>query len=198
MDIYQIHQKHCNKCNTTKSIDQFSKDNSQKSGYRSNCKVCCSISKKLYNQREDIKQKQKQKSKLYYQENRDIIRKKSKIYEQNNRDKINTRRKERRNTDPLYRLSENIRAMIRKTLLRNKQTYATTDIIGCSFEEFKLHIEQQFIAGMTWENRSEWHLDHIIPISSAHTVDDIIRLNHYTNLRPLWAIDNLKKSNKLI
>lgn len=198
MDIYPIHQKHCNKCNTTKPIDNFSKDSYRKDGYRSHCKSCCSITRKFYNERDDIKQKRQQKSKLYYQENRDIIRKKSKIYEKTNRDKINTRRKERRNTDPLYRLSENIRAMIRKSLSRNKQSYITTDIIGCSFEEFKLHIEQQFISGMTWENRSEWHLDHIIPISSAQTVDDIIRLNHYTNLRPLWAIDNLKKSNKLI
>ena len=198
MDIYPIQTKHCNKCNTIKSIDNFSKDSYRKDGYRSHCKACCSITKKLYNARDDIKQKQQQKSKLYYQENRDIIRKKSKIYEQNNRDKINTRRKARRDADSLYRLSENIRSIVRKTLSRNKQSHNTTDIIGCSFEEFKLHIEQQFLPGMSWENRNEWHLDHIIPISFAKTVDDIISLNHYTNFRPLWAIDNLKKSNKII
>jgi hypothetical protein len=71
-------------------------------------------------------------------------------------------------------------------------------MLGCSYEDFKLHIEAQFVSGMSWENRSEWHLDHIIPVSSAINEDDLIRLNHYTNFQPLWAVDNLKKSNKLI
>ena len=50
---------------------------------------------------------------------------------------------------------------------------------------------------MTWENRSDWHIDHIIPIASAITEEDVIRLNHYTNLRPLWAKDNLAKGAKM-
>ena len=65
--------------------------------------------------------------------------------------------------------------------------------IGCTKEEFKAHIESQFVEGMSWDNWTVdgWHLDHIIPLSKGGT-------NHYTNLQPLWAKDNLSKSNKII
>ena len=49
---------------------------------------------------------------------------------------------------------------------------------------------------MNWDNAGKWHLDHIIPISSAKNEEDIIKLNHYTNFQPLWAIDNLTKGNR--
>jgi hypothetical protein len=50
---------------------------------------------------------------------------------------------------------------------------------------------------MSWENRSEWHIDHIVPLSSAKSEAEIIFLNHYSNLQPLWAKDNIQKSNKM-
>ena len=62
----------------------------------------------------------------------------------------------------------------------------------------KEHLELQFVDGMSWDNRSEWHIDHIIPLSSAKTDEEIYKLCHYTNLQPLWAEDNLKKSNKIL
>jgi len=71
------------------------------------------------------------------------------------------------------------------------------EILGCSFDYFKNHIESKFTDGMTWENRSKWHIDHIIPISSAKTEAEILKLNHYTNLQPLWAADNIRKGNKM-
>jgi hypothetical protein len=49
---------------------------------------------------------------------------------------------------------------------------------------------------MSWENQGEWHLDHIMPISLAKTEEEVIKLNHYTNFQPLWAEDNVRKSNK--
>jgi len=51
---------------------------------------------------------------------------------------------------------------------------------------------------MSWENYGDWHIDHIIPISSAKNNDEVYKLNHYTNFQPLWALDNMKKSNKII
>jgi hypothetical protein len=74
----------------------------------------------------------------------------------------------------------------------------TFEIVGCSPEFLKEHLEKQFVDGMSWENRAEWHIDHIIPLSSAKTEEDALKLCHYTNLQPLWAEDNLRKSNKII
>ena len=51
---------------------------------------------------------------------------------------------------------------------------------------------------MTWENHGEWHLDHIVPVSLGETEEEIVSLNHYTNLQPLWKDDNLIKSDNLI
>jgi len=73
----------------------------------------------------------------------------------------------------------------------------TFEILGCDYETFKKHIESQFIDGMSWENRNEWHVDHIIPVSSAKDEGEMILLNHYLNLQPLWATDNLSKGSKL-
>ena len=46
---------------------------------------------------------------------------------------------------------------------------------------------------MSWDNRSLWHLDHIVPVSTANTQAEVLALNHFTNLRPIWAMDNWKK-----
>ena len=74
------------------------------------------------------------------------------------------------------------------------------EIVGCTKEQLRSHIEKQFKPGMTWENyeRYGWHLDHIIPLSKfdPNNFDDIKKANHYTNLQPLWAEENLKKSDK--
>jgi hypothetical protein len=74
----------------------------------------------------------------------------------------------------------------------------TETILGCSFEEFKLYLESNFQDWMTWENRGlyngelnyGWDIDHIIPLDSAETEEDIIKLNHYTNLQPLCSYTN--------
>ena len=72
-------------------------------------------------------------------------------------------------------------------------------IIGCDWEELKHHIESQFQDGMSWDNWSKdgWHIDHIIPLASATNEDEMYKLNHYTNLQPLWSVDNLHKGNRI-
>ena len=72
-----------------------------------------------------------------------------------------------------------------------------TRILGCTIDEFKSYIESKFKKGMTFENYGEWHLDHIIPLATAKTTEDVIKLCHYTNFQPLWAEDNLKKGAKI-
>ena len=67
--------------------------------------------------------------------------------------------------------------------------------MGCSFEEFKVHIEEQFPRDMTWDNAGLWHYDHIKPLASASNLEEVLELNHYTNFQPLWVEDNRKKSD---
>ena len=83
-----------------------------------------------------------------------------------------------------------------KRIQQNKPT-DTESLLGCSWIEAKEHFESLFEEGMTWSNHGEWHIDHIIPLSSANTEEEVLKLCHYTNLQPLWIEENLKKSNKL-
>ena len=73
----------------------------------------------------------------------------------------------------------------------------TEQLVGADCETVKKHIESLFKNGMTWENHGKWHIDHIIPLASAKTEEEVIRLFHYTNLQPLWAKENLSKSDKM-
>jgi hypothetical protein len=143
------------------------------------------------------------KARLYYKENKEKILRANKEYARKNHEKTirdkSKYQKERIKRDPLYKLKLGIRSLISISIkgLGYTKKSRTHEILGCSFQQFKLYIEQRFQKGMTWENRSEWHLDHIIPVSSAKSEQEIIKLNHYTNFRPLWAKENLRKSNKM-
>lgn len=108
---------------------------------------------------------------------------------------------ERRRNDPSYAIKNRLRARFHKALkagLANK-AWRTSELIGCSPEQLKQHIESQFIAGMSWDNRHAWHVDHIIPLSAFNLTDpeEQKRACHFTNLKPLWAKLNLKKHARL-
>lgn len=125
-------------------------------------------------------------------------------YRNANRKQINFRhaktRRARLKSDPVYALMYNIRSAISKKIKKmgSVKSCKTELILGCSWLEFISHLERQFLEGMSWDNRNLWHIDHIIPISTAKTVEDVISLNHCTNLRPMWAVDNIKKGDKII
>ena len=93
-------------------------------------------------------------------------------------------------------MAHRYRRLLNHALKGNIKTSSTEEYLGCSFEEFKQHLESKFIEGMSWDNRPEWHIDHIIPISSAKNIEEAQKLSHYTNLRPLWASDNISKGKK--
>jgi hypothetical protein len=103
--------------------------------------------------------------------------------------------KKRKKQDFLFKLRLNTRSLISVSFKRNgfKKSSKLFNILGCSFEEFKDHLESQFQPGMSWDNRNLWHIDHIMPVSMAKNYDELVRLNHYRNLRPLWAFDNISK-----
>lgn len=140
----------------------------------------------------------------YYEENKDQRKKSNKEYYEANKDQIREQKKVYRrvkySTDVNYGLIVRIRGLIGVSLRRQgySKKSRTHDILGCSYEEFKSHIENQFREGMSWENRDQWHIDHIIPVSYGMNEEEVIALNHYTNLQPLWAEENKSKSNKFI
>jgi hypothetical protein len=97
--------------------------------------------------------------------------------------------------DPVKKLKRHLQAVMGQ-IFKNKgikKDTKTEKILGCSFSLFKSYIETRFQEGMSWQNRSSWHLDHIIPLATAKTKKELIKLNHFSNLRPLWAKDNLSK-----
>ena len=153
-------------------------------------------------------------SKKYREKNIDKIKEYSqkpevvasrKAYKLKNKNKINANKryneKFKRNIDPEYKLLTNQRTRITGILKKHK-TNKTLDLLGCSAQFLRTYIENQFLENMTWNNYGKygWHVDHIIPCSSFDLTDLAQQqiCFHYTNLQPLWAIDNLKKSNKII
>jgi hypothetical protein len=158
---------------------------------------------------ENLKIKQKVASKKFYWKNPEKGREQTrewriknpnagKIYFQSNKNKIYCDRNKRIKECPLLSLRMRIHNNIKNSLQKMgfKKNTKTENILGCSFGEFKAHIESQFQPDMSWDNRHLWHIDHIMPVSMAKTEDEIIRLNHYRNLRPLWAHENIAKADK--
>jgi hypothetical protein len=139
---------------------------------------------KIY--REKNKTELKQYFYKWYLENKAIHRQYSNEYEKN-----------RKKIDPLFRLQKTIRHRISSAIRSKGYTKRSRsfEILGCSWEFVKQHIEKQFKDGMTWCNHGKWHIDHIIPLASASSENELLKLNHYSNLQPLWAEENLKKSN---
>ena len=90
-------------------------------------------------------------------------------------------------------------ARLRNFLKGKDNSIFTRKIIGCSPKELKKHLENNWAVGMNWNNYGfyGWHIDHIIPVSSANNKKELYVLFHHTNLQPLWARENLKKSNKI-
>lgn len=105
------------------------------------------------------------------------------------------RTKERRKVDPLFKLANDLRHRTYMSLasMSWRKTSKFKDYIGCTLDELKAHLEKQFQPGMTWANQGEWHIDHIKPLATAASEKELYSLCHYSNLQPLWAIDNLRK-----
>jgi len=107
--------------------------------------------------------------------------------------------RERRRSNPLAKLRANVGTLIANVLSNQgyKKTTKSASILGCSFDEFSAHIESQFLHGMSWSNRALWHIDHIVPVKLARNEPELLLLNHYSNLRPLWKELNQTKASTL-
>lgn len=107
----------------------------------------------------------------------------------------------RKMEDPGFRLHSNVSKLIRSSL-KDKGGRSWEGLVGYTAEELKSHLERQFTAGMSWDNYGKWHVDHIIPRASfnfdaANDNDpDFKACWALTNLRPLWASENISKGAK--
>ena len=93
-------------------------------------------------------------------------------------------------------IQKNLRKGIWDTLKGNSKSERTMRIVGCSIQELRQHLEKQFTFGMNWKNYGfGWHIDHIKPIKifNLSNKEELQKCFHYTNLQPLWAIENIKK-----
>ena len=149
--------------------------------------------------REANKDKKKAYNKAYDEANKEKKNAYMKVYREANKDNINSRRRNRKKTNPLFKLKCNLRARTYLAFKSKgyKKESKTAKTLGASYKIVKKHLERQFTDGMNWENYGEWHVDHIIPLASANTKDELINLCHFRNLQPLWAADNLSKGCRI-
>jgi len=103
----------------------------------------------------------------------------------------------KRHTDINYKVLANLRNRLKHVMTGYLKADKTLQLLGCTVEQLRAHLEARFTSGMSWSNYGEWHIDHIKPCSSYDMSDPVQQAAcfHYTNLQPLWAIDNLKKGD---
>jgi len=156
------------------------------------------------------KKNKKEYNKNYYLNNKDIIIKKSKEYSLNNKEKLNSAKRKRitirYKTDPVFQIKQSLRRRFRNLIEKGfidytgSKTKRSIELLGCDLDFFKNYIENLFTEGMSFENHGNkgWHYDHKRPLSSFNLLneEEQIKAFHYTNIQPLWAIDNLRKGNK--
>lgn len=128
-----------------------------------------------------------------------------KEYTEKNKDKLKEKAKKRkrkyREECPLFRLTENLRSLIHSTFRTKgvRKTRRTLEILGCSIKDFHEYLKQTAINRYGfWDENQKYHIDHIIPLITGNTEEEVIKLNHYTNLQLLYPEDNLKKGTKTI
>lgn len=172
-----VEQKKCIKCNEIKHFSLFYK---RGDGLQSYCKSCV----RQYNKK-NSKRISKLRSDYYYK----------------NKNKLNEYRvkydKDRKSYDPLYKFNKSIRKYIKNAIKRagcNKKS-KTANILGLTPKRFREYLESKFKTGMSWDNYGDWHIDHIIPMAAAKNEFEAEILNHHLNLQPMWADNNLKKSD---
>lgn len=221
-------KKHCKKCNQTKDISEFS-FRKETNSYRGVCKQCKNqrhrelyptnykekklqyyqenkeeLLSKNKERRRNNPEQYKERDRLYNEKNREKRLAYDRAYYQANKEKRKAYsaayNKKRRAEDPVYKMIWNTRRRINLGLKGECKSAPTEELIGCSFEEYRSHIESQWEEGMNWDNYGlhGWHIDHIIPISSFDLSDpeEQKKAFGYKNTQPMWAKDNLSKGAK--
>lgn len=182
----------------------FHRHKKRKDGLRENCKECIKVKSKIYseNNKEVINERRllAVKEGRVNKEKREIRRKR---YVDNNREKVraanNRYEKLRKQNDPDYAMMKRLRRQMARYIsrLNTVKSDSTINLLGCTMEEFKKHLESLFTEGMSWENRSEWDLDHVKPCASFDLTnpDEQKECFNYKNIQPLWKKDNQQKGS---
>lgn len=196
--------KICSKCKIEKDLSEFGKNPDRRIGITSSCKAC--IKKRNRDYRSRNRKQISVRHQDYLRRRKEnggkplnnIVRMSDEERKKKQSDYSTKYNRERSAKDPLYKLRINLRRNISGLFARRdiRKKSKTEDILGISFEEFKIYIESLFTEGMSWDNYGEWHIDHKIPASWAQTEEELLKLNNYTNLQPLWASENLSKKDR--
>ena len=175
-----IEEKKCVRCEKLKHYSSFHKKSASSDGLHSYCKDCI----KEYN-KENAEWAATRK-RNYYLKNKKKINNYSARYE-----------RERKKYDALFKLNKSIRCLIRGSIKRAgcRKNSKTVMILGLTPKKFRAYLEGKFKEGMSWQNYGDWHIDHIIPMAAAKDEFEAEILNHHLNLQPMWADNNIKKSD---
>jgi len=214
--------KQCSRCKEIKPMSEFYKRLSRKSGLMSHCKDCnkkkvsewyrqnLEYCKEHYKEYYEInKTKILERSKKYHQQNLKYCKERNRKYYKINKTKIQKQKceynriyqREKRQKNPQFRLNNNMAVAIWRALKDNKADRCWENLVEYTINDLEQHLESLFVKGMSWDNYGKWHIDHKIPIS-AFNFDkpehlDFKKCWALNNLQPLWARDNISKSNNL-
>jgi len=163
------------------------------------------VSKKVYYKKN--KEKLTESNKIWKEKNPDRVKELKKLWYEKNKKNRPEKIKQRKLSDPLFKLRTAISSRIRNGIKSQgfSKNFKTKQILGCTYEEFKIYLESKFESWMNWDNYGKyngelnfgWDLDHIIPLLTSKTEDDIVILNYYTNFQPLCSKINrdIKRHN---
>lgn len=204
--------KKCSKCQVVKPFSDFNPNKGGKFGLRGECKIC---TRKYQNERykiirDDKLAKQKARydrdpsifnvrSKRWYSENREKHRKTSDKWLNKNREHCNQIIGNRLKNDETFHIMKVLRSRLKNVLKYQRKSQSTKEFLGCSPKELCLYLEKRFLPGMTWKNhgfgKDKWNVDHILPCAIFDFSDPVEQKQcfHYSNLQPLWQVDNFKK-----
>lgn len=199
----QKKEKRCYWCKQIKPILEFHKDSNNSDGYNGTCKQCAIVKRKLHYEKN--KERLVEEKRQYRKNNPEKMKLASKKYRKNNKEKLNKINlkyiNNRKKIDIQFKLVCSLRSRLSAAVKCNRKSGSAVRDLGCSINFLKGYLEAQFKNGMTWENWANdgWHIDHIKPLSSFDLTDrkQLLEACHYSNLQPLWAIENLLKGSKI-
>jgi hypothetical protein len=178
------------------------------------CKICSKeklhakeLCKTCFNRewRSRNRKKQRHSNKQWKLRNPDKVKESNSKWCQDNKDHIRIRSLEyelnRSKIDIDFKLRKILRSRVYHAIKNNQKVGSAVSDLGCTIDYLRSYLESKFLLNMTWENYGfyGWHIDHIIPLDSFDLTnrEEFLKACHYTNLQPLWRLDNILKSNKI-